>query len=133
MHQPIRPTPMADNHSPVKTLLTTGFGTGFSPIAPGTAGSLATCILFIILLAIPTINHTLLRIIIGTVAIASIAGCIGLGSYMELRFGKKDPGQCTLDEWAGQAITLCAIPLGDNWQQHIIAISAAFAAFRFFD
>ena len=74
-----------------------------------------------------------IRIIMAVIALLSTVGCILLGSHMHERFGEKDPSECTLDEWAGQAIALAVVPLGNLWIHNTIAILFAFAAFRFFD
>ncbi|MBT3201065.1 MAG: phosphatidylglycerophosphatase A, partial [Phycisphaerales bacterium] len=49
----------------------------------------------------------------------------------EKAFGKKDPSQCTADEWAGQALTMLALPMigPGAW----ITCLVGFGMFRLFD
>jgi phosphatidylglycerophosphatase A len=66
------------------------------------------------------------------VAIVSSIICVALGPFAEKHFGKKDPGQVTIDEWAGQAVALLGLPVASGaglW----ITVAAAFVAFRVFD
>jgi phosphatidylglycerophosphatase A len=67
------------------------------------------------------------------VAVAATFGCVALGEFTEETFGRKDPSQCTLDEWAGQAIALINLPLAGQWGRDILALGVAFVAFRVFD
>ncbi len=69
----------------------------------------------------------------GAVAAFASAGCVILGGYAETAFGRKDPSRCTLDEWAGQAVALCFVPLGSSGGQLLVVAGGAFLAFRFFD
>jgi phosphatidylglycerophosphatase A len=72
----------------------------------------------------------------GTMLILAAAAtllCGLLGGKAEADFGRKDPGQVTLDEWAGQAVALCWLPLGAGPWGWVIPAGAAFVAFRFFD
>ena len=62
--------------------------------------------------------------------LASIA-CVALGPFTERAFGKKDPGQCTIDEVAGQALTYLLLPL-EGISAPAVVISG-FLAFRVFD
>jgi phosphatidylglycerophosphatase A len=68
-------------------------------------------------------------------AAVSAVACVALGRFAERAFGKKDPGACTVDEWAGQAVALIALPLSDQASvlQWLVAAAVAFIAFRFFD
>ncbi len=56
-----------------------------------------------------------------------------MGDFAKRAFGKTDPSQCTLDEWAGQAVALIALPLGGTWKQRLIAVGVAFVVFRVLD
>lgn len=115
------------------TVIATGFGTGFCPLAPGTAGSAACCGVFLLVMLAAGPHTTCLRIATGILAVLCAIGCVLLGPHVHMRFEKTDPGQCTLDEWAGQSVVLCAVPLGTSWEQHGLSVAAAFVAFRFFD
>ena len=117
----------------VRTLLLTGLGTGYLPIAPGTWGSAGACAVY---LAVAFATGGRQMCLTGTMLILAAATtllCGLLGGKAEADFGKKDPGQVTLDEWAGQAVALCWLPLGAGPWGWIVAAGAAFVAFRAFD
>ena len=117
----------------VRMLLLTGLGTGYLPIAPGTWGSAGACAVY---LAVAFATGGRQICLTGTMLILAAAAtllCGLLGGKAEADFGRKDPGQVTIDEWAGQAITLCWLPLGARPWGWIIPAGAAFVAFRFFD
>jgi len=138
---PPPPAPACKCSRAVRLLLLTGLGTGYLPIAPGTWGSAGACLVF---LAVAFATGGRQICLTGTMLILAAAAtliCGFLGRWAEADFGRKDPGQVTLDEWAGQAITLCWLPLGvmcwlrlgsDPWGW-VIAAGAGFVAFRFFD
>jgi len=68
----------------------------------------------------------------GIIVLASVA-CVALGGFAEKHFCRKDPSLCTLDEWAGQALTYLFLPVAAGWQNWLIVAGVGFAAFRFFD
>jgi phosphatidylglycerophosphatase A len=117
----------------LRKLIITGLGTGYLPVAPGTWGSALVCIWLLLqcwLIGTEPWQLTLALLIILGLA---IAGCGGLGGWMESHFGRKDPGQCTLDEFAGQALTLLAVPIGPSPAMRAATITAGFLLFRLFD
>lgn len=75
-------------------------------------------------------------VMLALVVLASI-GCVALGRSTEAEFGRKDPSQCTVDEWAGQALSLAFLPIPlcnlAAWQGYAAVAGVAFFAFRFFD
>lgn len=98
-----------------------GFGTGLSPKAPGTLGSLAAAALWWLLfadLAMP-------------LRIAVIASGFALGiwasAWMIARTGVKDPGYIVWDEFVGQWLALLLLPKALLWY------AIGFALFRLFD
>jgi len=97
----------------------TVFGAGFIPKAPGTAGALVAVLLFYFfpMPLIPFIITIILVTLVGTWAAYGI----------EKISGKEDPGLIVVDEFAGQAIALIAIP--HHWAYYL----AAFILFRVFD
>jgi len=117
----------------VRKLLLTGLGTGHLPIAPGTWGSAGACIVFIAVAFAAGGQQICLTGTMLILAAAATLICGFLGRWAEADFGRKDPGQVTLDEWAGQAIALCWLPLGAGPWGWIVATGAAFVAFRAFD
>ncbi len=92
----------------MKRLLTSCFGLGRLPIAPGTWGSLP-----------PTIIFGLMYYFGATALLISIvmAGLVLVGSFVCVKFapaiiavtGKNDPREVVADEFAGQAVTFSAI------------------------
>ncbi len=117
----------------IRKLLMTGLGTGYLPIAPGTWGSAATCVVFLAVAVAAGGKQICLTGSMLILAAVSTVICGLLGGKAEVDFGKKDPGQVTIDEWAGQAIALCYLPLGTGPKGWIIAAGTAFLAFRVFD
>jgi len=89
-------------------LLTTVFGLGNLPAAPGTFGSLVPAILYLILgYLLPSANKYVMAILIALGAWV----CIHYGPMMTALTGKKDPPQVVADEAAGQALVMLAITL----------------------
>jgi phosphatidylglycerophosphatase A len=111
----------------------TGGGLGYLPLAPGTWGSLAPCALFLLLAwALGDEAVWIVAAAMVVLAILSSVGCVVLGRYAEQAFGKKDARTCVIDEYAGQALTLVALPLsaaGKLWLPPLVA----FLAFRAMD
>jgi phosphatidylglycerophosphatase A len=100
------------------------FGSGYSPFAPGTMGSLAT-IPFIY--ALSYFDITLIQLIVLTIIIF-IPACI-IAQKIQVRDKVHDPGWIVIDEVIGMLITWCFVfPKVD-----IYSISYVFIAFRFFD
>jgi phosphatidylglycerophosphatase A len=112
----------------ISRFLASGFGAGFSPWAPGTAGSLLGLCIGEFLLRI---SHLAL---LGFVILAAILGCQVIANATGQKvFGAQaaaphDPGWVVIDEIAGQCIALAALPRA-SWA----GAFAAFAAFRLFD
>jgi phosphatidylglycerophosphatase A len=85
-------------------LVATGLGSGYSPFAPGTAGSLVGLLLFLPLarLAWP--------VQLAATAALTLVGVLAAGRVAR-RVGRKDPGLVVVDEVAGQWITFLALPV----------------------
>ena len=101
-------------------LVATGLGSGYSPFAPGTAGSLVGVLLFLPLagLAWPTqLAATAALTLVGVFAAARVARLLG----------RKDPGLVVVDEVAGQWITFLALPVTP------VTALAGFLLFRVMD
>ena len=94
---------------------------GFFPIAPGTAGSAAGLIVYVMFrwLGIP---HFELPLIVVLFALG-----VFYGAASEQALGGVDPGPVVIDEVMGMLITLFLIPA--NWMGMI----AGFVLFRLFD
>ena len=100
-----------------------GFGSGLSPVAPGTAGSLVALLPWVALRELPPLYYA-----------AAVAFAFALGIWAcnwavrSLRIA--DPGAVVWDEFVGQWIALAPLlwmPRGGLW------ISAGFILFRIFD
>ena len=106
-------------------LIGTGFGSGFSPFAPGTVGALlATLIWFGLSLLIS--ETCLLWTTVALISLFTVAG-IWATDRLETYWGE-DPSRVVVDEMVGVWIALLAAPEGNFWYP-----VAAFALFRLFD
>jgi phosphatidylglycerophosphatase A len=84
-------------------MVATAFGAGYSPIAPGTAGSLVGLALFWPLqLAAPWVQ------LLVTV-VAYFAG-VAASARLAKRLGRKDPGAAVVDEVVGMWVSLLFLP-----------------------
>ncbi|MDP6634905.1 MAG: phosphatidylglycerophosphatase A [Phycisphaerae bacterium] len=113
-----------------RKFLTTGLGLGYAPFAPGTFGSAGAVGVFALTVWIAPKPICVIGVM-ALVAIFFSVVCVRLGPFTEKAFGKKDPSQCTADEWAGQAVAMLGLPIVGcgAW----ITCWAGFAAFRLFD
>lgn len=109
----------------------TWFGSGLSPKAPGTAGSLAA-------LPFVWLAHELhLMWALGLLALLFlVVGAWASNRYMAATGKVGDPKEIVIDEVVGQWLVFAAMPLmwlpiSYEWQLEILA--AGFVAFRFFD
>ena len=113
----IRPADCRD----LRVLIAVGFGSGFAPRAPGTAGSIAAVAVWWMWLApLPSALQIGLLLAATALAIYCVAGAcrvVGIG----------DDSGIVVDEWLGMWIALIAAP------RHWLAATIAFLAFRLFD
>lgn len=104
----------------IALILSTWFGAGFAPVAPGTAGTLA---------AIPL--AILAGYLGGWYNGVILLGVIGVGIWAAHRsrdlLGDDDPGLVVIDEVAGYVLTLLWLPM--TW----VSIALGFGLFRLFD
>jgi len=100
--------------------LATGCKSGYSPIIPGTAGSLAALVpcWLLSLLPLPVSSMFLIAFIVLSIWVSELAENI---------VGRKDPGCIVIDEFAGMMITLLGIHF--TWQSAL----AGFFIFRVLD
>jgi len=101
-------------------LFATWGGTGFSPLASGTVGTLGAIPLYLALarLSLPLYFLT---------TVAFILFACWVSGHAEVVFGEKDSGKIVIDEVAGYLVTMIALPV--TWQ----AVVAGFFLFRLFD
>lgn len=86
-------------------LLATSLGAGYVPVAPGTAGSAAGIVIYLLT------RHRSAPEQAGLVAIISIVGIWAAGVAAR-HFGRDDPGPVVIDEVAGQLLTLLLTGVG---------------------
>jgi len=102
-------------------LLATFGYSGYAPVAPGTAGSLAALVLFA---AVRFQGSPALEI--GTLALVTVVG-VWAATAAERHFAREDPGPVVIDEVAGTLLTLLLVPVG------LSGALIGFLAFRVFD
>lgn len=106
--------------SSVWQFLATGFGSGLSPKAPGTVGTLAAIPLYFAIIQLPLWAYG------AAVVLAAIAGIV-ICQRASDELGVHDHPGIVWDEFVGLWIALFAIPDGLHW------VCVGFALFRFFD
>lgn len=101
-------------------IIGTFFGVGYLPIAPGTWGSLAGLLIYILFLkANPALHSLILLVIIILGFYAS--------SFAQALFGKEDPSLIVIDEVAGILLTFLFVPFTG------LNLIFGFFLFRLFD
>lgn len=94
---------------------------GYSPVAPGTAGSVAGLLVYLL---VWWTRSPLLEVAL--IVILFVAG-VWAGTTAERYFGGIDPGPVVIDEVAGMLMTLAFVPVG------LSGALAGFVLFRLFD
>ena len=107
-------------HRRLTLLLATGFGTGYSPKAPGTVGTLAAVLPLLLLQQLPLSAY-------GAIVIVCCLAGIMICSKADTYLGSHDNKAIVWDEFCGYWITMFAAPAG--WMPIVLG----FALFRFFD
>jgi len=107
-------------------LLATGFGSGLSPVMPGTVGTLVSIPFYILLANLSIWMYVSVLVISGLIGIKI---CAKTSSDMKVH----DHGSIVWDEFVGFWITMLMVPLLNLsiWDWRWIAIG--FVYFRFFD
>jgi len=101
-------------------ILATGFGVGYSPIAPGTMGTILTIPIYLFLSAIPSLLYEL-------TLITSFFFASWVSGYAQKYFGRLDDQRIVIDEMMGFLITMLWLPKTN------FSIITGFFLFRFFD
>ena len=101
-------------------ILATGFGVGYSPLAPGTLGTLITIPFYYFLSTIPSPIYEIT--LIGFFFLS-----VWISENAEIFFGRKDDPRIVIDEMMGFLITMIWLP------KTIFFVVAGFFLFRFFD
>jgi phosphatidylglycerophosphatase A len=103
----------------VATVIATAGGAGYSPVAPGTAGTLVAVV------ALWLVPLSTFALLIATAVVTALG--IWAGARVERAVGRKDPGVVVIDEVAGMMVSVLAVP------RSVPVLVAAFFLFRFFD
>jgi phosphatidylglycerophosphatase A len=112
--------PRAGFASALATLIATGFGSGRSPLAPGTAGSAVGLLLFWPLAGLGSAPQL---VVVGLVLLAGTAAA----DHVARRTGRKDPGLVVVDEIVGMWVSLLWLPFNPT------TALVGFLAFRAMD
>jgi len=102
-------------------MISSFFGIGFFPVAPGTLASLITILIY---------KYVLYQLkwpfMLSLFLVIYLLGVAASSRYVSI-FGKHDPGEVVIDEVLGQLVALFL--LRPSW----IMVLSAFFLFRFFD
>lgn len=101
-------------------LFATGLGFGYSPLIPGTVGTLVAIPLFLFLAPGGT------WAVAAGIAVVTVLGVPAAGST-EKAMGTRDPRPVVIDEIAGYLVTMAGSPAD------ALHVAAGFFLFRFFD
>lgn len=113
-----RPTLGASDR--IAVAIATGFGAGFVPVAPGTAGTAIAIPFFLALARVPAWLQ-----VVTTAAFVALA--VYAASRAALYFGASDDGHIVSDEIAGYLVTMLLVPVT------LKTVIAGFVLFRVFD
>lgn len=107
--------------------LATGFGSGYAPIAPGTAGAIVGCLMLWGGVQYFGINNNtnFQLVFLGIIILTTLIG-VWVSKALEPEWGE-DPSRIVIDEIVGVWINLLFVPLT---MQNILM---GFVLFRFFD
>lgn len=106
-------------------LVATGFGSGFSLVAPGTAGALLAVLLWVA--GYFLLPFAQLQVLLAVLVVYFTVQGVYSSGVMEKYWGE-DPSRVVVDEMVGVWIPLLVVPDGGWWY-----VVAAFVLFRFFD
>lgn len=119
-----------------KRLLTSSFGLGWLPLAPGSWGSLGPAAVFALMGVLSVDPRAIMAAMGALVALGSL-GTIRLSPHTMAVTGQDDPDEVVLDEVAGQPICFLTLPLWSaavSTPKGMLAVAAAgYFFFRLFD
>ena len=111
-------------------ILSTGFGTGFIPGAPGTAGAFLAMIIWYAIYLLTGATATRLCITLALVIVTTVGGA-WTSRVME-RYWGEDPRTVVIDEFVGTWIPLLAAATPDYLETSLLGL-LGFGAFRIID
>ena len=119
----------------MKRILTSCFGLGLLPFAPGTWGSVPPAVMYD-LLGYLGVKPVTMAIVMAAFILAGAFICVKFAPAVIAATGKNDPREVVADELAGQAVTFLVIaPFlgGFTTNQICLTTAVGFALFRLFD
>jgi phosphatidylglycerophosphatase A len=119
----------------MKRLLTSCFGLGWLPVAPGSWGSLPSAIIFGLACYFGGSAAISVSLMITLIAAGSFV-CVKFSHVAVAATGNKDPNEVVADEVAGQALTFLAMPslmAGASGGQIVSIAVLGYFLFRLFD
>ena len=116
----------------IKRALTSCFGLGLSPFAPGTCGSALPVGLFLLGVFLG-LNTTLLASFLIVSGLFFSVVCVKFTPAIATLAGKKDPGEIVADEYAGQVVTLLGAFFISSFYNPLTVGILCFLLFRLFD
>jgi phosphatidylglycerophosphatase A len=125
--------------NPLAAFLATGFGSGLSPVMPGTAGSLVgLAIAWPLSLWLASVHDASVGPVVGLLMSGLFVGLVGVAVSGPVcrALGAEDPGCIVIDEIAGQLVACAAVPLFWPYSSRLAEAAAwlgSFVLFRFFD
>jgi len=111
----------------VAVWIATAAGAGYSPFAPGTAGSVVG-VAIVVCLAYLNLGPVWASVAVGVGSALLFAVGVWAATEAEVFFGRVDPSQVVIDEVVGQMLTLLLLPHA-TWRW----LLAGFLLFRGFD
>ncbi len=116
----------------VRKWIVTFFGSGLSPIAPGTAGSLLTSILLMLVYLLIEPTFLVWQIVLLAGLTVSSLLTVALSPWAIVHFSREDPPWLVLDEVAGICTAGLFLPIYPHWGE-LWPIAMSFLAFRILD
>lgn len=111
----------------IHRVIACGFGSGYSPVAPGTAGSLLALLAWWVCALLLDEARSLFFCTLAFVVVFTVLGVWSAG--IAEKYWGKDPSRVVIDEMVGMWIALLAAGGHREWGY----MAAAFLLFRFFD
>ncbi len=113
--------------SNIKKIFLTAFYSGYSPVAPGTCGTIVAALLYVLSYKLFGSTNYSFNIAIMIFVLVLMYPSVKLSTESERIFGKKDPEQVVIDEVLGYLVTVMFFPF--SWYVVIFG----FVLFRIFD
>ena len=108
-------------------IIATGFGSGYTPLAPGTAGALLATLIWFAYASFISNYAIIMTVTALLVVVFTVLGVWSSG--IAEHYWGNDPKRVVVDEMVGVWIALLAVPADAGW----LYGAAAFVLFRFFD